>query len=181
MIASSYFYNRRDDSTLFGIDIQWNPAPVTRVSAPIVLNLSQSLFDSQTAESHTVHTLPSDSIQSARRSVDTLDYTCIKNFACCSKMCLLQFDESFIRACRLRYKHMTQAASRQWLRIMMENQPINNRYYYLDHKVFTYLGSSILLILHAFIYGQLVCRHSFMRAYGISENKMQNYSSKDKN
>jgi hypothetical protein len=74
---------------------------------------------------------------------------------------------------------MTQAASRQWLRIMMENQPITNRHYYLDHKVFTFLCISIVLILDAYVYGQLVCRRSFMRAYGISENKMQNYSSED--
>ena len=67
--------------------------------------------------------------------VEALDLDQIIASPCCSALCLRNFDRSQIRACRIRYLSMTQAASRQWLRTLMENQPRHSRLYHLYHEV----------------------------------------------
>ncbi len=68
-------------------------------------------------------------------AVNSLDLNRIINAHCCSLSCLCKFDSQLIRACCIRYLSMSQAASRQWLRMMMENQPLQNQQYHIHHQV----------------------------------------------
>jgi hypothetical protein len=67
--------------------------------------------------------------------VNSLNISCIINTHCCNSKCLTSIDASVVRACHIRYLSMSQAASWQWLRIIMENQPISSRRYYIYHNV----------------------------------------------
>jgi len=67
--------------------------------------------------------------------VNSLDFHKIMAGHCSSLKCLSKFDLQLIRACHIRYLSMSQAASHQWLHMMMENQPLHQRQYHIQHQV----------------------------------------------
>ena len=67
--------------------------------------------------------------------VRSLDFHKIMASYCCSLKCLSKFDLQLIRACRICYLSMSQAASHQWLCMMMENQPLHQQWYHIQHQV----------------------------------------------
>ena len=68
-------------------------------------------------------------------AVNSLDLNRIIAAHCCSLRCLCKFDSQLIRACWVQYLSMSQAASHQWLRMMMENQPLQHQQYHIHHQV----------------------------------------------
>jgi hypothetical protein len=80
-------------------------------------------------------------------TVEALDFNQIITSPCCAELCLHKFDVSQIQACHIQYLSMTQAASHQWLRTLMENQPLHHQLYHLHHQVLSILqliGDSFL-------------------------------------
>jgi hypothetical protein len=76
-------------------------------------------------------------------AIDSLDLNRIITAHCCSLRCLCKFYSQLIRVCHIWYLSMSQAASCQWLRMMMENQPLQHQQYHIHHQV-----HSSLCLLH---------------------------------
>jgi hypothetical protein len=89
-----------------------------------------------------------------------LDFNWIIASPCCAELCLCKFDVSQIWACCIWYLSMTQAASHQWLRTLMENQQLHHQLYHLHHQVL----STLQLIGDSFLTTPVVCLQAGVHA-----------------
>jgi len=69
------------------------------------------------------------------------------NKLCCASQCLTKFNSSVQWACQICYLSVLQAASCQWLRTMMYNQPRTGRQYHVYHKVYLCLQFYTVLVM----------------------------------